>query len=100
MRVTNVAALWITGTTNGRTTADFNFRPLEIRRPSIPELESLIARLGHPQRNSYPSDETEASLTNRPNDKANHRRSNVILYHKAPIFDRSTSNHSTCNANL
>ncbi|PKI37529.1 hypothetical protein CRG98_042081 [Punica granatum] len=40
---------WITGTTNARTTADSDFRPLGIRRRSTPELESLIARSGHPQ---------------------------------------------------
>ncbi|PKI67426.1 hypothetical protein CRG98_012176 [Punica granatum] len=42
----------ITGTTNARTTADSDFRPLGIRRRSTLELESLIARPGHPQRSS------------------------------------------------
>ncbi|PKI70818.1 hypothetical protein CRG98_008785 [Punica granatum] len=52
MRVTNAAALRHPdekGTTTARTTADSDFRPLGIRRRSTLELESLIARPGHPQ---------------------------------------------------
>ncbi|PKI41495.1 hypothetical protein CRG98_038114 [Punica granatum] len=83
-----------------RTTADSDFRPLGIRRRSTPELESLIARPGHPQQTTIAPAIKPAPgrvTSNRPSSKvgfrqvkhtatpgAEHRQSNFIAMRMEP----------------
>ncbi|PKI58148.1 hypothetical protein CRG98_021457 [Punica granatum] len=114
IRITKTKTLHgITSTTNTRTTADSDFRPLGIRRHSTPGLESLIAQPGHPQQTTIAPATKPApgrATSNRPSSKAGfrrikhtatpgarHRRSNFIAA-ATPIYSISTplGQHQPC----
>ncbi|PKI57117.1 hypothetical protein CRG98_022488 [Punica granatum] len=97
----------------GRTTAYSDFRPLGIRRRSTTKLESLIARLGHPQQTTIaPATKLVSgrAMSNCPSGKADFRqikhtatprakqRRNNFIAAVTPIYSRSAplGQHQPC----